>query len=159
VRELAVGRVRVVGVGSGSGDDAAGLLAVRAVRAELTGLGVEVAEVGAGARLVDLLQDADVVIVVDAVRGTGLAPGEIVRVEAGPAGLAAEVGTSLSSHGLGVAEAVALASALPAPPRIVVIGVQAAETRAGAPLSDPVAAAVPRVGARVLAEVRAVSGH
>ncbi|GIV01080.1 MAG: hypothetical protein KatS3mg014_2695 [Actinomycetota bacterium] len=147
-------RVRVVGVGSpGSGDDEIGLLAVRAARPELERLGVEVREVAAAAHLLDALEGADAVIVVDAVRAPGLEPGAIVRVEAGPGGLPAELRASLSSHGFGVAEAVALAMALPGvPPRIVVIGSQASETRAGSSVSDPTLAALPELAARVLAE-------
>ena len=152
--------VRVVGVGSpGAGDDAAGVLAVRRVRAELERLGVEVVEIAAAAHLLDALQGVDAVLVVDAVRAPGLRPGALVRVEAGPEGLPVELGGSLSSHGLGVAEAVALAAALPEPPRVVVLGVQVAEARAGAPVSDPVAAALPELAARVLAEARILSQH
>lgn len=156
----AVRRVRVVGVGSlGAGDDAAGVLAVRAARTELERLGVEVLEVGAAVHLIDALQGADAVVVVDAVRSPGLRPGEILRVEAGLEGLPVELRSSLSSHGLGVAEAIALAAALSGPPRIVVLGVQVAETRAGALVSDPVAAALPELQARVLADARALCAH
>lgn len=153
-------RVRVVGVGSlGAGDDAAGVLAVRAARTELERLGVEVREIAAAVHLLDALQGADAVVVVDAVRAPGLAPGEIVRLEAGPGGLPVELGDPMSSHGLGVAEAIALAAALSDPPRILVLGVQVAETRAGASVSGPVAAALPELRARVLAEARALSAH
>lgn len=149
----------MVGVGSlGAGDDAAGILAVRAARAELERLGVEVLEVGAGAHLLDALQGADAVVVVDAVRAPGLEPGEIVRVEAGPAGLPLELGASLSSHGLGVAEAIALARAVADRPRIVVLGIGIAGTRPSA-VSGPVEASVPDLAARVVAEASALSGH
>lgn len=151
-------RVRVVGVGSGSGDDAVGLLAVRAARAELERLGVEVREVGAGVHLLDLLQDADAVIVVDAVRAEGLEPGQIVRIEAGPGGLPVETRGSLSSHGIGIAEAVALAASMPAPPRVVLLGV-GAEAPDGASLSDRVLASLPEATARVMAEARLLSSH
>lgn len=152
-------RVRVVGVGSGAGDDAVGLLAVRAARGELERLGVEVREVGAAAHLLDLLRDVDAVVVVDAVRAEGLAPGEIVRVEAGPSGLPAGIRSALSSHGLGVAEAVALSMAMPDPPRVVLLGVGLADARVGAPPSDRVFASVPELGARVVAEARLLSSH
>ena len=39
------------------------------------------------------------------------------------------------------------------------LGVQVAEARAGAPVSDPVAAALPELAARVLAEARILSEH
>lgn len=151
--------MRVVGVGSGSGDDAVGLLAVRAARAELERLGVEVREVGAGVHLLDLLQDADAVIVVDAVLAEGLEPGAIVRVEAGSAGLSTEIRSALSSHGIGVAEALALAAAMSEPPRVVLLGVGLADARAGAPPSDRVLASVRELKARVVAEARLLSSH
>ncbi|GBC86607.1 hypothetical protein HRbin12_00604 [bacterium HR12] len=150
-------RVRVVGVGSALGDDAAGVLAVRAARAELERLGVDVREVGAGAHLLDLLEGPDVVIVVDAVWVQGMEPGEIVRVEAGPHGLPAELRTSLSSHGVGVSEAVALASAMPDPPRVILLGVALAEGRGGVRPSARVLGSVPELAARVLAEAAALS--
>ncbi len=150
-------RVRVVGVGSLQGDDAVGLLAVRAARAELERLGVEVHEVRAAARLLDLLRGADAAIVVDAVQGPGIAAGEVVRLEAGPAGLPTGIATSLSSHGLGVAEVLALLAAAGEAPRVVVLGVGVTETRAGARLSDRVLRSVPELVTRVVVEARLLS--
>jgi hydrogenase maturation protease len=155
-----VTRVRVVGVGNpDAGDDAAGLLAVRAARPELEALGVEVLETGAGLHVVDLLRDAEAVIVVDAVRAPrgGRAPGTIVRAEAGPEGLPAEIGSSLSSHGFGVAEAVGLAAALEEAPRVVFIGVEVADVTAGHAPSEPVASSLPEVVTRVVAEARSLA--
>ena len=156
-------RVRVVGVGNpDAGDDAVGLLAVRAARPELERLaGVEVVETGAGLHVVDLLDDVDAVVVVDAVRAPrgGRAPGTIVRAEAGPQGLPAEVGSSLSSHGFGVAEAVGLAAALHDAPRVVFLGVEIADVTAGHDLSGSVAVALPELVARVVGEARLLSAH
>lgn len=154
-------RVRVVGVGNPeAGDDAIGLLAVRAARPDLEALGVEVTETGAGLHVVDLLAGVDAVVIVDAVREPHGArpPGTIVRAEAGPEGLPAEVGSSLSSHGFGVAEAVGLAAALEGAPYVVVLGVEAADVTAGHGLSEPVRVALPQVTARVVGEVRARLG-
>ena len=153
----AAGRVRVVGVGSlPAGDDAAGILAVRAARAELERLGAEVVEIGAAAHLLDALQGVDAVVVVDAVWAPDLEPGEVVRLEAGPAGLPVELRGSLSSHGVGVAEAITLAAALEDGPRVVVLGVVVARTRSSS-MSARVAASIPELAARVMAEVRALS--
>jgi len=155
-----VTRVRVVGVGTpDAGDDAVGLIAVRAARSELEALGVEVVETGAGLHVVDLLRDVDAVIVVDAVRAPrgGRPPGTIVRAEAGPEGLPAEVGSSLSSHGFGVAEAVGLAAALEDAPRVVFLGVEVADLTAGHGPSEPVASSVPELVARVVAEARSLT--
>ena len=153
-------RVRVIGVGNPeAGDDAAGLLAVRSARADLEALGVDVVETGAGLHVVDLLRDARAVVVVDAVRAPrgGRPPGTIVRAEAGPDGLPAEVGASLSSHGFGVAEAVGLVAALDDAPRVVFLGVEVADVAAGHELSEPVASSVPDLAARVVAEARLLS--
>lgn len=153
-------RVRVVGVGNPeAGDDAVGLLAVRAARADLESLGAEVVETGAGLHVVDLLSGARAVVVVDAVRtpSGGRAPGTIVRAEAGPEGLPSEVGSSLSSHGFGVAEAVGLVAALDDAPRVVFLGVEVADVTAGHGLSGAVAAALPELAARVLTEAQLLS--
>jgi hydrogenase maturation protease len=156
-----VTRVRVVGVGNlDAGDDAIGLLAVRAARPALEALGVEVVETGAGVHVVDLLAGADLVVVVDAVREPRgeRPPGTIVRAEAGPQGLPAELGSSLSSHGFGVAEAVGLAAALDGAPRVVVLGVEVADVVAGHGLSPPVRAALPPLTDRIVAEASVRSG-
>lgn len=153
-------RVRVVGVGNpDAGDDAVGLLAVRAARPELEVLGVEVVETGSGLHVMDLLRDVEAVIVVDAVRAPrgGRSPGTIVRAEAGPEGLPAEIGSSLSSHGFGVAEVVGLAAALETAPRVVVIGVEIADLTAGHAPSEAVASSLPEIVARVVAEAHALS--
>jgi hydrogenase maturation protease len=155
-----VTRVRVVGVGNPeAGDDAVGLLAVRSARADLEALGAEVVETGAGLHVVDLLSGAAAVVVVDAVRAPrgGRAPGTIVRAEAGPEGLPAEVGSSLSSHGFGVAEAVGLAAALDDAPRVVFVGVEVADVTAGHGLSPAVASVLPELAARVVTEARLLS--
>jgi hydrogenase maturation protease len=80
-----------------------------------------------------------------------------VRAEAGPEGLPAEVGSSLSSHGFGVGEVVGLAAALGSAPRVVVIGVEVADLTAGHPPSEPVASSLPEVVARVVAEARSLA--
>lgn len=152
--------VRVVGVGNPeAGDDAVGLLAVRSARAELEALEAEVVETGAGLHVVDLLAGADAVVVVDAVRAPagGRPPGTIVRAEAGPEGLPTEVGSSLSSHGFGVAEAVGLAAALEDAPRVVFLGVEVADVTAGHGLSRAVAGALPELVARIVTEARLLS--
>jgi hydrogenase maturation protease len=154
--------VRVIGLGNlEAGDDAVGLLAVRAARLELEGLhGVEVVETGAGAHVIDLLQGAGAAVVVDAVRAPsgGRSPGTLIRVEAGPDGLPAEVSSSISSHGFGIAEAVGLASALGEAPRVVFVGVEVAAVEAGRPLSGPVEAALPALVDAVVREARRLAG-
>jgi hydrogenase maturation protease len=153
--------VRVIGCGNPDvGDDAAGILAVARARDDLTAIpGVEVIPRASPLEVVHLLEGADAVVVVDAVRtaGGGRTPGELVRAVSGPEGMPAELRSSLSSHGLGVAEAVALAAATGTAPHVVVLGVEAEDATAGGPLSDVVAAALPQLTALIVAEARALA--
>ena len=74
-----------------------------------------------------------------------------------PASAWAAVGRG-GSHAFGLGAVVELARALHRlPPRLVVIGVEAASFEYGAPLSAPVAAAVHVAAARVLAVLDEVS--
>jgi hydrogenase maturation protease len=157
-----VTRVRVIGCGNlDAGDDAAGLLAVQRARARLDEIpGVEVLESGPALNVVHLLDDLPAAVVVDAVRTSGgvRKPGDIVRAEAGPSGLPAEVGTSLSSHGLGLAEAIGLAAVLDRAPRVVFLGVEALDATVGHPLSPAVAAALPELVELVVQEATRLAG-
>ncbi len=155
--------VRVIGCGNpDAGDDAAGILAVALAREALEAIpGVEVVPEASPLSIVHLLAGADAAVVVDAIRtqGSGRPVGDLVRAEAGPQGLPAEIRSSLSSHGLGVAEAVGLAAALGPAPRVVVLGVEAAEAAAGAPLSEAVARALPELAGRILEEAAALAAR
>jgi hydrogenase maturation protease len=94
--------------------------------------------------LIDLWSDADVAILVDAVRNDPEHPGKIHelvvdRPVAGPGGTA-------SSHGLGLGEAIDLAMALERmPQRLVIFAVEGADFSPGIGLTPEVAAAVDRV--------------
>jgi hydrogenase maturation protease len=150
--------VRVIGCGNRSaGDDALGILAVRAVAEELQTLGADVvAEVGP-LSVIHLLEDVDVAILVDAIRteGSARAPGEFVRLVASDGGIPTSVRSSLSSHGLGIAEVVALAAAVGRRPRVVVLGLEAEHAEAGAALSPAVERSLPTLESAVLDEARA----
>lgn len=140
-------RVRVIGCGNpDAGDDALGLAATRELRSRLGTQvrGVDIVEAGPALAVLDLLDDAEMVFVVDAVRTPGgrRAPGTIVWAEAGPDGLPTDLRSSLSSHGIGVAEAVGLAAALERAPRILFLGVEVADVTAGHGLSPAVARAL-----------------
>jgi hydrogenase maturation protease len=160
---VGVAIVRVIGCGNPeAGDDGAGIAAVEATREELERLdGVEVVARASPLDLLHLLEGADAVIVVDAIRTPGgdRLPGALVRAEAGPDGLPAEIRSSLSSHGFGIAESVGLAAAIGDPPRVVVLGVEVESATAGARMSDPVLAAVPGLASWVVAEARALAGE
>jgi hydrogenase maturation protease len=152
------GRVVVIGLGNRvRGDDAAGLEAVRWLR-RAAPAGVEVVEhEGDAAALLDHWQGAALAVVVDAVRAGGQ-PGSLHRLEVVPGREAgsgiADRAWQVSSHALGLAEAVALAGALGRlPGRLVLVGIEGASFSAGDALSPPVAATVERAAAEVLALV------
>jgi hydrogenase maturation protease len=140
--------MRLIGVGNRlRGDDAAGLLVAEHVR-EAAPAGIEVVSAPRdAAALLDALDGADAVVVVDALAGVD--PGRVLRHDAlaGPLPPTRDP----SSHGLGVAEAIELARALGRlPPRVTVYGIGAASFDVGAPPSVEVAAAARRL-ARELA--------
>jgi hydrogenase maturation protease len=148
-------RVRVIACGNPqAGDDALGLLAAEAVRRRVPD-DVEVVEAGPATRVLELLDGTEVAIVIDAVRAPDGArtPGTLVRAEGDGDGLPAELRGSLSSHGLGLAEAVGLAAALGHTPRVIFHGVEAAGVEMGSPVSDVVTAAMPALHDAVLADV------
>ena len=155
----------VIGVGNPMrGDDGVGAAAVDGVRQRVAldapGPDLVVLD-GEPTRLIDAWRDREQVIVIDAAR-SGAPPGTIHRIELGstidpdhPANGPMPGSTrSASSHGAGVAEAIALAGALDAlPTRLVLLAVEAADVAMGAGLSPAVSAVVPELVERVLAEV------
>lgn len=127
-----------------AGDDAVGLVIAERLRAE----GVPAQSVADGAALVDALTGASRAVIIDAVVGGGPA-GTVLYMSADE--LRARSGaTPVSSHGLSVADALALASALGGAAEAHFVGV-AIEPAAGAStsLSASVAAAVEPAAARV----------
>ncbi len=129
----------VLGIGqAAAGDDAIGLVVARALAAR----GVTVRESADASVLLALLEDGQRVVVVDAVVGGG-APGSVMRLDA--SALAAGP-PPLSSHGIGVAEAIELARTLygdRAVSRLEIVGVAIDRPSSSAiGLSAAVAAAV-----------------
>jgi len=100
--------IRVIGVGNAwRGDDAVGLQAARRLRERL-GPSVEVIDAeGDGLALLDLMEGADHVILIDAVKGGGR-PGKTVRLDVSTE---SRWGTVIpcSTHAMGVADAIDLA--------------------------------------------------
>jgi hydrogenase maturation protease len=136
-----------IGIGNRlRGDDAAGLLAARAVRERSDGE-LEVHELeGEPVDLIEAWRGAEHVCVADAVASGGK-PGEIHRVDATAAPLPAKL-AGPSTHALGLAEAIELARALDRlPARLVVYGIEAASFEVGAGCGPQVLAAVERVAA------------
>jgi hydrogenase maturation protease len=155
--------VRVIGCGNpDAGDDAAGLLAVRAARARLEDVrGVEVVEAGPGFALLELLDGAHSAIVVDAVRsGRGVrTPGSLIRLTIRDGERLPVAGSTLSSHGLALGDIVALAAELGMTSHVVILGVESKDVRAGRPLSPPVARALPSLVDAIVSEAGELLSH
>jgi len=147
----------VIGVGNRwRGDDGIGPDTIDALARldDLEGLDADILTLdGEPARLVATWQGRPLVVVVDAIVA-GRPPGT-VHVITDPSHLP-DRAAGASSHGGGVAEAVALGRALgQLPDRLVVVGVEPATVEHGDVLSPPVAAAVDSVVRLVAAEVAA----
>jgi len=138
--------VVVIGVGNPDrGDDGVGLVVAGIAGAIL---GVRVRTAIDPFDIVDAWGFADRVVLVDATRGASK-PGEITTFEVGSDPFPV-VFPSSSTHGLGVADAVALGRALgQMPRRLVVVGVEG-ESFDGSGLSPVVADAVDAAVGRVL---------
>jgi len=137
----------VIGVGNPyRRDDGVG----PAVADLLRGCGIEVAHsLGETTELIELWQDRDLAILVDAIRAQPAHPGRVHHIVVpGPYPSAA------SSHGLGLGEAIELARALDRlPGRLVLYAVEVADVGHGQGLSPPVAAASARLADAIRAEV------
>lgn len=126
-------------------DDGVGPVVARDVAA-LRLPGVTVVEHREPADLLDLWADREPVVVVDAVR-SGAPPGTVHAVDVTADGGVLPTGrrpSAAGTHGVGLAEVVALARALGRlPGRLVVVGVEGVSSARGGPLTPAVAAAVP----------------
>jgi hydrogenase maturation protease len=149
-------RVVVIGLGNAMrGDDAAGLHAARRLAHE-PGVDVRVHE-GEGVDLLDLWADADVAILVDAVR-SGAPPGTIHHADASTRALAVTFDRP-SGHAIGAAATIELARALDQlPATVLVYGVEGRDFTLGAALSPPVADAIDPLVQAVRSEIGARSG-
>lgn len=139
-------RVRILGIGTPFGDDAVGPRVVeRLTRAGGLPRGVEARSCRRPLDLIDWVHDADAAVLVDATR-SGLPAGSVHE----PAVDALEEARPVSSHGLGVREALAMARALGrAPKRLAIVGIEASSLT-GDGLSPEVEAALDEAAARVL---------
>lgn len=151
----------VVGLGAPErGDDAVGPAVARAVAAALAAesvagievAGIEVVEREDPTQLIELWSGCALVVVCDAVRSH--APAGTVHVLRTGTDLPPLTGAhsqEAGSHDFSLVSAVELARALGRlPAQVVVVGVEAQTFDWGAPLSPPVAAAVPDAVAHVL---------
>lgn len=146
---------RIIGIGQrAAGDDAVGLAVLEQLRRESLPLGTELVEAAEATALIPLLETRLQVIVLDAVVGPGPA-GEILELDADA--LASSESTPVSTHGVNVAQALALARLL-SPDSVArsisVVGVRIAPPRRFTQgLSDEVAAAVPKAVSIVIARI------
>jgi hydrogenase maturation protease len=139
----------VIGVGNPyRRDDAVGLHVADSVAGRG---GHAVQSDGEPVGLVLAWEDADLAVVVDAVVCEPSTPGRIHRTTVSELP-AAHGGTS--SHGLGIPDAVALATVLDRMPRrLVVYAVEAADVSLGVGLSEAVAQALPALVDQILGEL------
>jgi hydrogenase maturation protease len=148
-------KLRIVGIGSPAGDDQAGWLVVQALArgawAQRCPPGTRLVALDRpGAQLIGHLEGADVAVLIDALR-SGAAPGTIHRVRAD---WLTEPGPLVSSHGLGVASALALARALGAlPATLLIYGIEIDPAATGGAPSEPVRAAVDALAQAIAREL------
>lgn len=143
----------VIGIGNPDrGDDAAGRLAARRLAGVLSS-GIEVRELdGEVTSLLAAIEKAAVAYVIDAC-ASGAKAGTVRRFDVAAGPLPHET-FSLSSHGLGLAEAIELARALgQLPPRCIVYAIEAGSVELGGAASSAVSAAVEETGERILLEL------
>jgi len=138
--------VRVVGIGQrAGGDDGVGPAVVDRLRGEAWSADVELCEVAEPSALMPLLEGARRVVVIDAALGSA-PPGEVLVVQPNQVDPAAL--SPVSTHGMSVGQAIALANILSAETvchDIVLVAVVAERPKEIAyGLSERVAAAVPR---------------
>jgi len=134
----------VIGIGNRDrGDDGVGPAVVDELRRREAPVATIVRE-GDLADLALLWRAHTDVLIVDACR-TGNPLGTVRRLDPAAAATAAETGASLSTHGVGVADAIELARRLGRlPPRLVLIGIEGRRFGHG-PLSATLASELPRV--------------
>jgi len=143
----------VIGVGNEHrSDDRSGLEVARALRAPLLGKARVEECASEGIALLDVWREAERVLVVDAVR-SGAPPGTVHRLDAS-AGSLPGFRSATSTHGLSLAEAVALANGLGClPHHLVVYGIEVANVEMGDGLTPAVARGIREATVRILAEI------
>jgi hydrogenase maturation protease len=143
--------MRIIGLGQPvAGDDGIGHAVLAALRESKTDPGIELIEVSEATALLAWLETEDEVVVVDAVVGAGSA-GQVLVVD--PGDLATIGGMAVSSHGVGVPQAIELARILnpdTVSTNIRIVGVTIdPPDRYGQTLSPAVAAAIPQAVATI----------
>jgi len=146
-------QILVIGVGNDyGGDDAAGHLVVRKLKAMEGDIVRIVEESGEGASLMEAWRGGDVAIVIDAVR-SGAVPGTIHRFEAETQPIPGRL-FAYSTHAFSVAEAIEMARALDQlPAELIIYGIEGNSFDPGGELSLEVRAAVDEAVQRISQEI------
>ena len=144
----------VIGVGNEfRRDDGAGPEVVARLRGRVPDGAELVVSDGEPARMIEAWEGVPLAVVVDAVRAEPAVPGRLHRLvldraAAGPSG-------PVSSHGLGLDDAIGLALALDRMPgRLIVHAVEAGDLSQGAGLTPAVAGVIDTLAAAVLHDLR-----
>ncbi|UCH49225.1 MAG: hydrogenase maturation protease [Betaproteobacteria bacterium] len=149
----------LIGVGNPDrGDDGAGRMVVQALAGDLPE-DIEVLQLsGEATDIVGQLQRADAAILIDAC-SSGAAAGTAQRFDVVDEPLPREL-FAVSTHGVGVADAIELARALGDLPAVcLVYAIEGKRFDTGEPVSAPVAAAVPEVAAQVRIEFQQLTAR
>jgi len=152
---------RIVILGTGNellSDEGVGVHAARALQTELpsTEDAVEVIDGGTCPDICYMVEGAEKLVIVDAVRG-GCEPGTIYRFT--PDQIDADRGLVTSVHELGLLENLSLMDFAGGKPKeTVIIGVEPAELKPGLELSRRLQDRMPRILETVLREIRLPSG-
>ena len=150
---VAIRRAVVIGVGNEfRRDDGAGPEVVARLRGQVPKGAELLVSDGEPTRMIEAWRGMPLAVVIDAVRAEPPVPGRLHRLVLDRAD-AAPPGT-LSSHGLGLEDAIGLAQALGRmPDRLIVHAVEAADLTQGTGLSPAVAAVIDELAAAVLREL------
>ncbi len=145
----------LIGIGNlDRGDDGAGRAVAKALRETASDDLRVVEHDGEATGLLALLAEVATAVIVDA-SASGAAPGTVRRFDVAASPLPAD-SSRMSSHGLGLVDAVELARQLgQLPPRCIVYAIEGGDFRIGALLSPAVAEAVVRVAALLRDEIAA----
>ena len=136
-------------------DDAAGLEVARRLRLAHPPGVILIEQEGEPASLIEAWSTVEESLVVDAI-SSGSEPGRLHRFDVTHAPLPAEI-FSVSTHALGLPEAVELARELGRLPRLVVYGIEGETFEAGEGLSDPVEKTVEKLVLDLYSELSGAS--
>lgn len=145
--------IRIIGLGNlFRGDDAVGLLAARRLRERLDSSAEVLETEGDGLALLDLMEGADQVMLIDAVQSGGH-PGTTVRLDLSKESRWGSL-APCSTHALGIAEAIDLARALGRlPKQVILYGIEIESLESGAAISESVRGGLDIVVEQVLKEI------